>query len=131
MTQANKPRAIRSAVEKEDVPESARETAAADDANSAVAVYTGLELKLPRGGIAAFLICSAAQGCSGFFAKGAKPSDEDEDQVSCPHCKRPHYVVSLMTALEEDSIDLAEGGPCVDIGELLAFLLREGEASEG
>jgi hypothetical protein len=97
------------------------------EAPTAVAIYYGLELKLPGGNSAALLVCSAHQSTSGFLVKGAKPSDEDGDRVKCPHCGSLHYVVSLADAIEEGAAELGECGPAVLLEAILALALRDAE----
>jgi hypothetical protein len=94
--------------------------------SKAVAVWSGMELKLADGRTIPFLFCSDDLSSSGFFVEDAKPSSEDEDRVRCPHCRAPHYVVSLPDAMDEGLIELGEAGPGIVLDELLAVLVRRG-----
>lgn len=96
-----------------------------------VAVWCGLEMKVQGDRVLSFLFCSNEASTSGFFVEGAKPSDEDEDMVRCPHCEVDHYVVRLADAVYEQKINLEEAGPGISLSDLLSIFIREGARPAG
>lgn len=95
--------------------------------SKAIAVWSGIALTLPNGRVLPFLFCSENAGCTGFFVEGAKPSNEDEDMVRCPHCQTSHYVVPLPDAIEEGLLDVGESGepgPNIQLDALVATMIR-------
>lgn len=101
----------------------------AEAGSQAVAIWLGVKLELPSGRSLALLICNEEQDGGVLFVEGVRgPSDEDEDMVPCPRCGSPHYVVSLVDAIEEELLDVKESVVCVHASKLVALTLRDVEA---
>jgi hypothetical protein len=94
----------------------------------AVAVWSGMELKLPGGHVVPFLFCSAHASEGGFFVEmeGATVDDEASPEVSCPHCNTGHFVWRLADALQAGELDeaLGESDPSFRLEDLIAITIR-------
>jgi hypothetical protein len=95
-----------------------------------VAVWSGIELRLPSGHVLPFLFCSANASRNGFFVEGAEPAADAElcPEVSCPHCSSKHFVFRLEDALEGGDLDeaLGESDPSFRLEDLIAITIRDG-----
>jgi hypothetical protein len=96
-----------------------------------VAVWLGVTLNLPAGRVVPFLVCTRHLNSDGFLAEAAQDPARNEDAttVRCPHCRRPHEVLSIADAIEFDRLDVSEAVPALPVSDIVALLLQRPRAS--